>query len=62
MRPMISLLILFLLIPAVLHGQKVFEVAYESQADLKIYFVQYESQAGWEDEEKQNLLCGYPLE
>jgi len=39
-----------------IHGQKVFKVKYESQADLKIYIVNYKSQAGWNKTEKQHLL------
>ncbi len=29
---------------------------YESDADLKIYFVDYKSHAGWNNEEKKDLL------
>lgn len=59
---------------ALLYGQKVYEVKYESQADFKIYFVEnesqadlkvfyveYESQAGWKNEDKKHLLCGLPV-
>jgi len=31
-------------------------VDYESQADLKIFFVDYESQAGWRNGSKKSLL------
>jgi hypothetical protein len=31
-------------------------VDYESQADLKIFFVEYESQAGWRSAAKKSLL------
>jgi hypothetical protein len=31
-------------------------VKYESQADLKIYFVDYESQAGWRTSSKKSLM------
>lgn len=35
---------IFLLSASLAHGQKVFKVKYESQADLKVYVVEYESQ------------------
>jgi hypothetical protein len=31
-------------------------VEYESQADLKIFIVKFESQAGWKNPEKQHML------
>ncbi len=37
-------------------AQKVYKVDYESQGDLKVYIVKYESQAGWRNLEKQHLL------
>jgi hypothetical protein len=35
---------------------KVFFVKYESQADLKVYYVNYQSQAGWKNNSKKHLL------
>ncbi|MFH0757733.1 MAG: DUF6150 family protein [Bacteroidota bacterium] len=68
MNPFLTIA-MFLLIPLHLHGQKVYKVKYESQADKKVYFVKYESQAdlkicfvkhesqaGWKNQEKQHLL------
>lgn len=31
-------------------------VDYESRADLKVFFVEYESRAGWRKKSKQHLL------
>ena len=31
-------------------------VDYESRADLKVFFVEYESRAGWRNKSKQHLL------
>jgi hypothetical protein len=31
-------------------------VDYESQADVKIFFADYESQAGWKNSSKKHLL------
>jgi hypothetical protein len=31
-------------------------VDYENQADLKIFFVDYENQAGWRNNEKKYLM------
>ncbi len=44
MKAIKGLLVLLLLSPSCLKGQKVFRVEYESQADIKVYVVEYESQ------------------
>ena len=36
--------------------KKIYFVDYKSQADLKIYFVKYKSQAGWNENSKKYLL------
>ncbi len=45
-----------LLAYGVSQAQRVFSVDYENQADVKVYFVKYENQAGWENTSKQALM------
>ena len=50
-------LILFLALSfQMVNAQKIYKVSYGSQADLKIYIVNYESQAGWRNTSKRHLL------
>lgn len=37
-------------------AQMVFSVQYENQADVKVYVVKYENQAGWRNKEKIHLM------
>ena len=39
-----GLILCLLLMPLILHAQRVYKVEYESQADLKVFIVEYESQ------------------
>jgi len=56
MKTIYLFLLVLLFVPSSLWGQKVFKVAYESQTDLKVFIVKYESQAGWNKTEKQQHL------
>lgn len=38
------------------NAQTVFSANYENQVDLKIYFVDYENQAGWKNLSKKQLM------
>jgi hypothetical protein len=37
-------------------AQKVFSEDYESQADVKVFVVKYESQAGWKNNQKKHFF------
>lgn len=39
-----------------LKAQKIFAVDYASQADVKVFVVKYESQAGWRNSAKRYLF------
>ena len=50
------LLVMILTASYTADAQKIYKVQYESQADLKIYIVDYSSQAGWRNKEKSHLM------
>ena len=56
MKAIAPLFCMFMALALNVEGQTVFKVKYKSQADLKIFFIKYESQAGWQNLEKQHLL------
>jgi len=50
--------VFFLLLSSAAYAQKVLAVESESQADAVIFYVKYESQAGWRTEEKKHFFEG----
>tara|TARA_Y100001934_G_C11806479_1_gene519550 strand:+ start:367 stop:531 length:165 start_codon:yes stop_codon:yes gene_type:complete len=51
-----KILILTLFVPFINFSQKIYTVNYETQADLKVYVIDYASQAGWINKSKKHLL------